>query len=150
MEQVVCSKHRWRKSPGSTRAKVRTVLHSLSYSGAHADCVISLATLFCSKALASRAGVQVQLESTGSVTVSWCGSSHAALASAGPVSVQDLQPLVVHSVESMHTSRLALCSEQQPLTICCHACSNRCLSFPGSALERKMEQGKLTVSPYCT
>ena len=101
-----------------------------------------LATLFCSEALASGAGVQVELESTGSITVLWCGSSHATLASAGHVSVQDLQPLVVHAVESMHTSRLALCSEQQPSGICVAMHAATIVTYPFLAQLWRERQSK--------
>lgn len=58
------------------------------------------------------AGVEVQTESTSSVTLSWCSCSQAVLASAGPVSAQELRPLVVHAVQSMHTAQQALLGKQ--------------------------------------
>lgn len=76
-----------------------------------------LTALFCSEELAQGgAGVRVQVETTGSVTLLWRGTQ-AVLTSAGAVSTQELQPIVVHSVESMHASRRALLGEQQLLVL---------------------------------
>lgn len=72
---------------------------------------------FCSEELAQGgAGVQVQVETTGSVTLLW-RSTQAVLTSAGAVSTQELQPIVVHSVEGLHASRRALLGEQLPLVL---------------------------------
>lgn len=72
----------------------------------------SLAALFCSEALAQGwAEVQVQVENAGPATLVWQGHSHIVLGSAGPVSAQELQPLVVHAVQRMHTSQQSLLGE---------------------------------------
>ena len=111
----------------------------------------SLIALFCSEQLAQGgSGVRAQVEATGSATLVWCGTQ-AVLTSAGAVSAQELQPLVVHSVEGMHASQRALLGEQQPLAISQYPCMLIAVFVVfGLALERKLEHGQVTVRSHST